>query len=59
MKSEIGLPTILTVVFIILKLCDVIKWGWIWVLAPAWGSFLFGMIIFIIACVIRVRQKSF
>jgi len=27
---------LLTLVFIILKLCSVITWSWLWVLAPIW-----------------------
>ena len=31
-----GLPTLLTVAFVVLKLCNVITWSWWWVLAPIW-----------------------
>ena len=34
-----GLPTILFVVFLILKLTDVITWSWWWVTAPLWIPF--------------------
>lgn len=30
------LSTLLTVAFIVLKLCKVIDWSWWWVLAPLW-----------------------
>ena len=34
---EIGsLPTLLTVAFVVLKLCNVISWSWWWVLSPIW-----------------------
>lgn len=34
---QIGsLPTLLTVAFVVLKLCNVITWSWWWVLAPLW-----------------------
>jgi hypothetical protein len=33
-----GLPTLLTVAFIVLKLCNVISWSWWWVLSPLWIS---------------------
>ena len=36
--SFVGL---LQVAFIVLKLCGVIKWRWVWVLAPIWISCLF------------------
>ena len=31
-----GLPTLLGVAFIVLKLTGVIDWSWLWVLAPLW-----------------------
>ena len=35
-ESSIGLPTIVFVVFLILKLCNIIDWSWWWVTAPIW-----------------------
>lgn len=32
----IGFCGLLTIVFITLKLCKVIDWGWLWVLGPLW-----------------------
>jgi len=29
---------LLTIVFIVLKLCHVIEWSWVWVLSPLWIS---------------------
>ncbi|AWN03995.1 hypothetical protein PBI_PEREGRIN_170 [Rhodococcus phage Peregrin] len=40
MSARIGLPSILGIVFIVLKLLGVITWSWIWVLAPFWISFI-------------------
>lgn len=37
--------TLLLVAFIVLKLCHVIEWPWIWVLAPLWIPFLLTVII--------------
>lgn len=37
MKIQVtGLPTILLVVFVILKLMHYIEWSWTWVLSPLW-----------------------
>lgn len=36
--GSMGFVSLLTLAFIILKLCHVIKWSWWLVLAPAWGS---------------------
>ena len=33
-----GFPTLLTIAFIVLKLCNVITWSWWWVLSPIWIS---------------------
>lgn len=35
-----SLATLLTVLFVGLKLCNVIDWGWIWVVAPIWTPFV-------------------
>lgn len=34
----IGFTGLLTLVFIVLKLCGVINWSWWWVLSPLWIS---------------------
>jgi len=33
-SGGLGLPGVLTVVFVVLKLCNVINWNWFWVLSP-------------------------
>ena len=33
-----GIVSVLTIVFIVLKLLGVIKWSWIWALSPIWIS---------------------
>lgn len=45
---------ILTIVFIVLKLCGKITWSWIWVLSPIWIP----TIISIICVVIIVKVKA-
>lgn len=47
-EKGIGFTGLLTIVFIVLKLCHVINWSWIWVLCPIWIIFLFIILIFII-----------
>ena len=46
----IGFTGALTIVFIVLKLCHVIEWSWLWVLSPIWISFIIciGIIIWLI-----------
>lgn len=37
-QGGLGIVSILTIVFIVLKLLGVIRWSWIWVLSPIWIS---------------------
>lgn len=37
-QGGLGIVSVLTIVFIVLKLLEVIKWSWIWVLSPIWIS---------------------
>jgi Flp pilus assembly protein TadB len=34
--ASIGFSDLLAIAFIVLKLCGVISWPWVWVLAPIW-----------------------
>ena len=43
-----GIISILTLIFIILKFWGIIQWAWIWVLCPIWISGLFLVITFTI-----------
>lgn len=36
MKLSIGIPSLLTIIFVILRLCNVIDWSWWWVFSPLW-----------------------
>ena len=35
-SGGIGFCGLLTLIFIVLKLCKVINWSWLWVLSPIW-----------------------
>lgn len=51
-KSGIGFSGLLTVAFIVLKLCGIINWGWIWVISPLWISALITIVIVIIGALL-------
>lgn len=53
---KIGLPTILTLLFLTLKLCGVIAWGWWWVLAPLWIAAALYVVIFIALLVREIKR---
>ena len=37
-QGGLGIVSVLTIIFIALKLLGVVKWSWIWVLSPIWIS---------------------
>jgi hypothetical protein len=41
---KIGFLGLLTVAFIVLKLCKVVDWSWWWVLSPTWVAVAMGVI---------------
>ena len=51
-KGGIGFTGLLTIAFIVLKLCGVINWAWVWVLSPLWISL--GLTVFILVLVFVV-----
>ena len=52
----VGFVGVLQITFIVLKLCKVIDWSWVWVLAPMWISFALALIIIIIAYIFWKRH---
>ena len=53
-KGGVGFCGLLTIVLIVLKLCKVITWSWIWVLAPLWISFGIAVALLLIVAVIAI-----
>lgn len=51
-KGGIGFPGLLAIVFIVLKLCKVISWSWLWVLSPIWISAALILILLVIAALL-------
>lgn len=55
-NGGLGIIELLQVAFVVLKLCKIIKWSWVWVLAPTWiGASL--AVIFIIVLVIITKYR--
>ena len=42
-----GFTSVLALIFIVLKLCNVITWSWLWVLSPIWISWIIAFAIII------------
>ena len=49
----IGFTVLLTIAFIVLKLCGVIDWSWMWVLSPIWISTILIVVILLIALIVK------
>ena len=47
----IGFTGVLTIVFVVLKLCGVIHWSWLWVLAPLWIPIVMALLILLIVII--------
>jgi hypothetical protein len=57
--NGIGFFSILTIVFIVLKLVGTIDWSWWWVLAPTWIPFaVVGAIFLLVMLVALIGQGS-
>jgi hypothetical protein len=54
----IGLGGILFIVFLILKLTNVITWSWWWVTSPLWIPFAVGILFLLIGILITAWIKS-
>ena len=55
-SSGIGIFGLLGIVFIVLKLCKVIHWSWIWVLSPFWIGAIFFVLLVIILLIISKEE---
>ena len=51
-KNGIGFVGLLQIAFIILKLCKVINWSWLWVLSPMWISLAFAFIMLLLVLIL-------
>jgi hypothetical protein len=54
--SGIGFGGILFIVFLILKLTNVIAWSWWWVTAPLWITIAISIVIFIFIVIFQIIQ---
>ncbi len=52
-----GFASALQIVFIVLKLCGVIDWSWLWVLAPTWVSLALVVIVAVIVTAVEIGRR--
>jgi len=53
-NGGIGFTGLLTVAFVVLKLCGVIAWSWWWVLSPIWITILLIIAIVVLAVIVKL-----
>jgi hypothetical protein len=56
-RSGINFFELLGIVFIILRLCGVIDWPWVWVLAPIWVPIGLWLLAVLIAFIVAARKR--
>jgi len=62
--KNLSWPSLLLVIFIILKLTKIIDWSWLWILSPLWIGVALGILFFIViglillATVIGMMRKD-
>ena len=62
MKNNISLCSLLTVAFVVLRLCGVIDWNLWWVLSPLWIPFAIAFIVMgalgLVAVIIEIARRA-
>jgi hypothetical protein len=56
--AGIGFAGILFIVFLVLKLCNVIQWSWWWVTSPLWITAILIVIVILIASIMCVAENK-
>lgn len=59
MESEVGggFAGLLTITFIVLKLCGVIAWSWLWVLSPLWITWAIALLVILVLYISEVWDR--
>jgi hypothetical protein len=53
-EGGLGFVGVLTIAFIVLKLCHVIDWPWLWVLSPLWISLVVAAVVVLLVAIMFV-----
>jgi hypothetical protein len=57
--STFPFASVLTILFVALKLTHQIEWSWLWVLSPLWIAAGFGLLVLLVAFIIAVVAAAF
>lgn len=57
-QRSLNIGSVIQIVFIILKLTNLIHWSWLWVLSPLWISAIITLVLYIVlVCMIKEKKK--
>ena len=56
-SGNIGVLGLLGIVFVVLKLTEVIDWSWWWVTAPFWGGFALIIVVALVVYLLGAFSK--
>ncbi|MGH9608061.1 MAG: hypothetical protein ACRD34_00170 [Bryobacteraceae bacterium] len=55
---KITLFSALFLIFLVLKLCHVIGWSWVWVMAPLWGVLVLAPVVVLWQVLVASRWRA-
>lgn len=56
-KSAMPFTTTLFLIFLVLKLTNVIAWSWFWVTMPLWGGYtIIGLIVIVLLYIVIIKK---
>lgn len=61
-RSGVGIPTILFIIFLVLKLAkvgSVASWSWVWVFSPLWISMFAYALLLLVVVIFGLIVKKF
>lgn len=53
----VGLCSLFGIVFLVLKLCGLVDWRWLWVLAPFWGGLALHVLVAVILIALTLKNR--
>lgn len=57
-RNGIGFTGLLAIAFIVLKLCHVIDWSWLWVLSPLWIPIALVVVLMIVSLIVVICSSK-
>lgn len=55
-KTDVSIPMVIFLIFVVLRLTGNIDWSWWWVFSPIWGTFAIRMIVTVILTIVKTLR---